>query len=194
VEAAIKLAPEHFGLLCLAALSTTDKFWHARVQTALHAVAPAAAQQLLLQTAGDVKSRVTPLAVLKPLIERASSIADGAAVECFATALATKLVSQPRITMTQAQVWLSSGLQLSNAAIYAAARIPSAQPVLWVDCHRKMLARTAGGLPLSPMLQALCLENQADVSFACKKAVSFVCYTCDGCWGFKGRVQVLPLP
>jgi hypothetical protein len=165
-EAAVKLGLEHFSLSCLAALSTTSKFWHARVQAALDAAAPTVAQRLLLQTAGAVNSNVPPLALLKALIERASSIADGAAVESFATTLATKLVSHPRITWDQARVWLSSGLQLSNAAIYAAARIPSAQPVCWVSCHREMLAHTAGYLPLSPMLQALCLKDHDKVSFA----------------------------
>jgi hypothetical protein len=154
---ALELGLEHFDLPCLAALSTTNKYWHAKVQAALHAVAPPAAQQLLLQIAGDGNSRVPPVALLKHLMERASSIADGAAdVECFATALAIKVVSQPGITLTQAQVWLSSGLQLSDATIFAAARSPSTRPGMWVYYHGQMLPGTAGHLPLSPMLQALC--------------------------------------
>jgi hypothetical protein len=164
---ALKLRLDHFGLPSLAALSTTNRCCRARVQAALCAATPATAQQLLLQTASLESPRIPPVAVLKPLLERASSIADGAARERFATALAIKAVSQPGITRSQARVWLSSGLQLSDAIIYAAAHSPYARPALWVQCHTKMLERTgSGGQPLSPMLQAICLGRHAHVSFA----------------------------
>jgi hypothetical protein len=104
--------------------------------------------------------------VLKPLMERASSIAHGAAVECFATALAIKVVSQPGVAMTQATVWLASGLQLSDETIFAAVRSPSAQPDLWVRCHVEMFSSTVGDLPLSPMLQALCFGRDSKVRHA----------------------------
>jgi hypothetical protein len=160
----LKLGLEHFDLPSLAALSATNKCWRDRVQVALQAIAPAVAQQLLLHSAGDTNLRVPPVAVLKRLMERASSIADGAAVECFATTLAIKVISQPGITMTQARVWLSSGLQLSDAAIYAAARSPSAQPGLWVQCHTKMLRRISDS-PLSRTLWGFC-SGHARVSCA----------------------------
>jgi hypothetical protein len=157
----LPLGLEHFDLWGLAALSKTSKCCHARVQAALQAAAPAAAQQVLLRAARDQTSRVPPVEVLKPLMERAVSMADGAAVEGFASTLATRVVSRPKIFEAQARVWLFSGLQLSDAVVYAAARCPSAQPALWVRCLRKMLPSSAD-LPISPMLQALCHK---EVSF-----------------------------
>jgi hypothetical protein len=165
LNTALKLKVEHFGLPCLATLGSTNKCWRARVQAALGAAAPTAAQQLLLQTAGDERSRLPPVAVFKPLLKRASSTADGAAGGSFMTALATNLVSHPDITWSAAGDWLLSGLQLTDAAICAAARIPSSQPALWVKKHKEML-QTISGVPLSPILQALCDGLRADVSLA----------------------------
>jgi hypothetical protein len=105
MDAALALGLGHFTLPCLAALGTTSKHWHARVQAAIHAAAPAAAQHLVLQIADHENTRVPTEAVLKPLLESAySNTADGDAVACFATALATNLLFQTGITTTQARV------------------------------------------------------------------------------------------
>jgi hypothetical protein len=176
MEVTLQLGLGSFTLPCLAAVSTTSKDCHTRVQAALQAAAPAAAQQLLLQTAGDEYLKVAPQSVLKPLLERASSIANSAALERFATTLATKLIAHPNATENQARVWLSSGLKLNDAAIYAASRSPSAQPALWARCHMIMhWPPSVRDLPLSPILQALCLENPAKVSDILPRAVDGVC-------------------
>jgi hypothetical protein len=159
---ALKLGPEHFGLACLAALSTTNRCWRVRVQAALQEAAPAEAQQLLLQTTCDKDSRFPPVPALKSLMDRARSNADAAALECFAT----RIISQPGVTMTQAMLWLSAGLQLRDATIYAAARVPLAHPALWVQCHVEMRNSTVS-MPLSLMLQALCCGYLAEVSSSC---------------------------
>jgi hypothetical protein len=162
----VELGVEHFYVPCLAALAKTSKCWRARVRAAIDAAGPIAAQQLLLQTAGDESYPEPPVVVLKTLLERASSTADGAAKECFMTALVTKLVSNPGITWSAAYDWLLSGLQLTDTAICAAARIPSSQPALWARVHKDMLHTRIGGPPLSTILHALCDGSRAKVRFA----------------------------
>jgi hypothetical protein len=175
MESALMLGIGNHTIPCLIALSETSRYWQTRVKAALQAAAPAAAQQLLLQTVGSTNRHwVPPEALLKPLLWRAnnSSIAEGeAAVECFATNLAIKVVSRPDTTWAQARVWLSSGLQLSDAAIYAAARSPLANIRMWVKCHNGMgifhPCRIGGVLP-SPLLQALCFGDPSKVRFVVK--------------------------
>jgi hypothetical protein len=169
---AIKLGWEHFDLPCLATLIATNKCWKAKILAALDEAAPAAAQQLLLDSAGCKNPWVPPVAAVQPLlktlIKRASSIADAGALECFTRALATKVVSQPGITKSQARTWLSAGLLLTDAIIYAAARVPLARPALWLQCHLQVRLFLRGGR-LSSYLQALCDVDYTVVSLSLAK-------------------------